>query len=84
MSRDPESRFDQGARLGVPGELCTCGRQAIWVFSVASGLVGACGINDGGNDVGPCPFCSSPRKHFNDSGVLIPCPQYRLRPGGEL
>jgi hypothetical protein len=77
-----ESMVD-GARDALPGELCMCGRQAIAVFSVASGLVGTCGVGDGGDAVGPCPFCSSPRKHFSESGTLIQCPQYRLRPGGE-
>jgi hypothetical protein len=76
--------MNDGTRLGLPGELCTCGRQAIMVFSTASGLVGSCGIDDGGNDAGRCPFCLSPRKHFDASGLLVQCPQYRLRPGGEV
>lgn len=84
MSRDADWRSLMGTRLGVPGELCTCGRQAVEVFSTEFGLVGYCGVADGGNDVGPCPFCSSPRKHFDESGIPARCSQYRLRPGGEV
>ncbi|BCJ27955.1 hypothetical protein [Actinocatenispora sera] len=71
---------DDGSRDALPGELCTCGRQATAVFSTRFGLVGSCGIADGGSDVGPCPFCSSPRKHFDELGYPERCPDYRLRP----
>lgn len=69
-------------RLGLPGELCTCGRQAIEVFETSHGPVGYCGVSDGGNGVGPCPFRGSPRKHLDSWGFPMRCPQYRLRPVG--
>jgi hypothetical protein len=62
-------------RAAQPGELCTCGRQAIAVYpSDHYGEVGWCGISDGGDRTGPCPFCGG-RRH----GELGGCPRYRLR-----
>jgi hypothetical protein len=37
------------------------------------GPTGYCGIPDGGNQTGPCPFCGGPRHHEGR------CPDYRLR-----
>ncbi|GAA4200624.1 hypothetical protein GCM10022220_05350 [Actinocatenispora rupis] len=77
--------MNDGVRWGRPGELCTCGRQAIEVFETDHGPVGWCRISDGGNSVGPCPFCGSPRKHFTPWGDLGRCPSYRLRlVGGDV
>lgn len=65
-------------RPAQPGELCTCGRQAITVFiSAAHGEVGYCGLPDGGARTTPCVFCGEDVTH--DFGR---CPEYRLRPGG--
>ena len=61
-------------RPAEPGELCTCGRQAIVVYlGSIFGPTGYCGIPDGGDQSGPCPFCGGPR---HPSGR---CPDYRLR-----
>jgi hypothetical protein len=58
----------------VLGERCTCGRQAIVVFlGSAFGPTGYCGIADGGDQIGPCPFCGGPRHQSSR------CPDYRLR-----
>ena len=63
-------------RPAAPGELCTCGRQAIVVYlGSVFGPTGYCGIPDGGDHTGPCPFCGGPR-HTEPSGR---CPDYRLR-----
>jgi len=64
-----------GSRAALPGELCTCGRQAVTVFQFdGRAPVGYCGMPDGGSRSGPCPFCGGER---HEPG---PCPQYRLRP----
>jgi hypothetical protein len=61
-------------RPAVPGERCTCGRQAVVVYlGGVFGPTGYCGIADGGDQAGPCPFCGGPR---HQSGR---CPDYRLR-----
>jgi hypothetical protein len=61
-------------RPAEPGELCTCGRKAIVVFlGTVFGETGWCGIHDGGDRAGPCPFCGGPR-HTHSR-----CPSYRLR-----
>jgi hypothetical protein len=63
-------------RLAAPGELCTCGRQAIVVYlGSVFGPTGYCGIPDGGDRAGPCPFCGGSR-HTAPYGR---CPAYRLR-----
>ena len=60
-------------RRAEPGELCTCGRQAIVVYlGGVFGPTGDCGIRDGGDRTGPCPFCGEPRHQGR-------CPHYRLR-----
>jgi hypothetical protein len=64
-------------RPAEPGERCTCGRQAIVVYlGSVFGPTGYCGIPDGGDRSGPCPFCRGPR-HQEPYGR---CPDYRLRP----
>jgi hypothetical protein len=64
-------------RPAAPGERCTCGRQAIVVYLGSTfGPTGYCGIPDGGDRAGPCPFCRGPR-HPEPDGR---CPAYRLRP----
>jgi hypothetical protein len=61
-------------RPALPGERCTCGRQAVVVYlGSVFGPTGYCGIADGGDQAGPCPFCGGPR---HQSGR---CPDYRLR-----
>jgi hypothetical protein len=61
-------------RSAVPRERCTCGRQAVVVYlGSVFGPTGYCGIADGGDQAGPCPFCGGPR---HQSGR---CPDYRLR-----
>jgi hypothetical protein len=63
-------------RRAAPGELCTCGRQAIVVYlGSIFGPTGYCGIPDGGDRAGPCPFCGGPRHGEPESR----CPDYRLR-----
>ncbi|MDH6461764.1 hypothetical protein M2302_001939 [Micromonospora sp. A200] len=63
-------------RAAEPGEVCTCGRPAVKVFTGGPfGDTGYCGLPDGGQ-AGPCPFCGGPR-HQSER-----CPQYRLRPAG--
>ena len=63
-------------RPAAPGELCTCGRQAIVVYlGGVFGPTGYCGIPDGGEGNGPCPFCGGPRHREPYSR----CPAYRLR-----
>ena len=63
-------------RPAEPGERCTCGRQAIVVHLGSTfGPTGYCGIADGGDQTGPCPFCGGPR-HREPYGR---CPDYRLR-----
>jgi hypothetical protein len=63
-------------RPAESGERCTCGRQALVVYLGGSwGPTGDCGIRDGGEQAGPCPFCGGPR-HGEPEGR---CPSYRLR-----
>jgi hypothetical protein len=63
-------------RPAEPGELCSCGRQAVVVILTGRyGPVGWCGISDGGRRDGLCPFCGGPR---HGSSQL--CPAYTLRP----
>lgn len=66
-------------RAAHPGELCPCGRQAVTVFMLDPGPeVGYCGIADGGQRSGPCPFCGGQR-HRQPWGDPAPCPRYQLR-----
>lgn len=60
-------------RPAEPGEVCTCGRPAVKVLLGGKfGATGWCGLNDGGDRTGPCPFCGGHRHEGR-------CPQYRLR-----
>jgi hypothetical protein len=66
-------------RPAAPGERCTCGRQAVVVYlGSVFGPTGYCGIADGGDRTGPCPFCGGPR-HETAWGDPGRCPDYRLR-----
>jgi hypothetical protein len=66
-------------RAAQPGERCTCGRQAVTVFIRDNGAaIGYCGLPDGGDRSGPCPFCGDQR-HSQPWGPA-PCPDYQLRP----
>jgi len=70
--------IDVSQRPATPGELCTCGRQAIVVYlSDVFDPTGYCGIGDGGDQAGPCPFCGGSR-HSEPAGEGR-CPRYRLR-----
>jgi hypothetical protein len=65
---------DLSERPAEPGELCTCGRQAIVVYlGTAFGPTGDCGIRDGGQRTARCPFCGGERHEVGR------CPRYRLR-----
>jgi hypothetical protein len=67
------TRIEWNERLAESGELCTCGRQAVVVYLGGKfGPTGDCGIRDGGDRTGPCPFCGSGRHEGR-------CPDYRLR-----
>lgn len=67
-----------GTRAALPGERCTCGRQAVEVFVHANRETGYCGLPDGGAKTGPCPFCGGQR---HETGR---CPQYTLSPVTEV
>jgi hypothetical protein len=74
VARMRQLEADPTERPAEPGERCTCGRQAIVVYlGSVFGPSGYCGIPDGGDQTGPCPFCGGPR---HQSGR---CPDYRLR-----
>jgi len=61
-------------RPAEPGEVCTCGRPAVKVFTGGRfGDTGYCGLPDGGQP-GPCPFCGGPRHQGQR------CSRYELRP----
>jgi len=55
----------EGVRRAEPGELCTCGRQAIEVYTGGRfGDTGGCGLPDGGAPVeGACTFCGDVIDH---------------------
>lgn len=69
-------------RRAEPGELCTCGRQAVTVYaSEQFGEVGFCGIEGAAfRAVLPCPWCASGEPHKEPWGDPGKCPDYRLRP----
>jgi hypothetical protein len=71
------------SRRALPGERCTCGRQAVEVFEFDGDRppIGYCGIPDCGNRddaLRLCPFCGGPRHGYDV------CPHYRLRPEGTV
>ena len=79
VARIRQLEADLTERPAARGELCTCGRQAIVVdLGSIFGPTGFCGIADGGDRAGPCPFCGGPR-HKTAWGDPGRCPDYRLR-----
>ena len=71
-------------RAAQPGERCTCGRQAVTVFVRDDGSeIGYCGLPDGGDRTGPCPFCGGQR-HRQPWGDPKPCRQYQVRPQPQI
>jgi hypothetical protein len=77
LARMRQLEASPSERRAASGERCTCGRQAVVVYlGGVFGPTGYCGIADGGDQAGPCPFCSGPR-HPEPYGR---CPDYRLRP----
>lgn len=68
-------------RRAEPGELCTCGRQAITVISTDRfGDVGHCGIEGAAfRPVLPCSWCGSSEPHKESWGDPGRCPDYQLR-----
>jgi hypothetical protein len=66
-------------RQAERGELCTCGRPAVTVYSTEHyGEIGWCGRSDGGRR-GPCVFCGTAAGHDGDR-----CPAYVLQTGPRL
>jgi hypothetical protein len=62
LTRMQELEAAPGERPAQPGERCTCGRQAVVVYlGGVFGPTGYCGLPDGGDQSGPCPFCGGPR-----------------------
>lgn len=70
-------------RPAQPGELCTCGRQAITVIPTPEfGDVGYCGIEGAAfRPVLPCPWCGTSQPHTEPWGSPGRCPDYTLHPG---
>ncbi len=68
-------------RPAQPGELCTCGRQAVTVIPTDQyGDVGYCGIEGAAfRPVLPCPWCGSGEPHLEAWGDPGRCPDYTLR-----
>jgi len=65
----------KGQRPAEAGEVCTCGRPAVTVFVGGQyGDTGYCGLPDGGNRSGSCPFCGDARHEGR-------CPRYALTGG---
>lgn len=71
-------------RPAQPGDLCTCGRQAVVVYtSPEYGDVGHCGVEGAAfRPVLPCPWCGSGEAHKESWGDPARCPDYTLRPSG--
>ncbi|MCL8016885.1 hypothetical protein [Streptomyces sp. AS02] len=74
--------MDSTQRPAQPGELCTCGRQAVTVITTEQfGQVGYCGIDGAAfRPVLPCPWCGTSAPHRESWGDPARCPQYTLRP----
>ena len=52
------AEIDPGGRPAEPGELCTCGRQAVMVYDTAVwGEIGFCGTYNVDPPPSPCVFC---------------------------
>lgn len=72
-------------REANPGELCTCGRDAVTVYSFSGrGEMGWCGLSSALPPVVPCRFCGSDEAHRTAWGDLEKCPRYQLVPAGEM
>lgn len=73
--------MDTQQRPAVPGELCTCGRQTVTVYSNERfGDAGHCGIEGAAsNPVLPCPWCGTREAHKASWGDPTKCPSYQLR-----
>lgn len=73
--------MDSQQRPAKPGDLCTCGRQAVTVFSNEQfGDAGYCGIEGAAaRPVLPCPWCGSSEPHKEVWGDPGRCPDYQLR-----
>ena len=71
-------------RPAEPGELCTCGRQAVMVYPTGEhGEVGHCGIDGAAfRPVLPCPWCGTSEPHKASWGDPARCPDYQLRAPG--
>ncbi|MFC9891537.1 hypothetical protein [Streptomyces pilosus] len=69
-------------RPAQPGELCTCGRQAVTVFwNEKFGDAGWCGIDGAAfRPILPCPWCGADKPHRESWGDPARCPDYTLRP----
>lgn len=74
-----------GQRPAEPGELCTCGRQAVTVYPTHDyGDVGHCGTEGAAfQPVLPCPWCGATKPHATSWGDPVRCPGYTLRPKPE-
>lgn len=72
-------------RPAAPGELCTCGRPAVVVYSGgAFPDAGYCGIEGSMRlPVLPCPWCGSTEAHTESWGDPAKCPDYQLRAPGD-
>ncbi|MER6092412.1 hypothetical protein [Streptomyces bluensis] len=72
-------------RRAQTGELCTCGRQAVVVYTNDEyGSVGYCGIEGSARrPVLPCPWCGTSTPHTTSWGDPDRCPDYQLRPSKE-
>ena len=68
-------------RPAQPGELCTCGRQAVRVYVTSEhGEVGHCGIDGAAfRPVLPCPWCAASEPHRASWGDPARCLDYQLR-----
>lgn len=79
------SGMDATTRPAEPGELCTCGRQAVTVYPTHDyGDVGHCGQDGAGmRPVLPCPWCGATKAHTTSWGDPVRCPGYTLRPKPE-
>jgi hypothetical protein len=67
-------------RDAVPGELCTCGRDAVVVVALHDGEIGWCGLSSELAPVRPCRFCGAREPHRNEWGEMVRCPSYRVFP----
>ena len=78
---DPKGMPMPDERPAEPGDRCTCGREAVVVYSSEKfGDVGYCGIEgSAARPVLPCPWCDSTTPHQESWGDPAKCPSYQLR-----